>query len=440
MTGFLHNPTVETRDPAEQAARDVARYPEQVRYLLAKSAFYRIKLAEAGISGAAGVGGLDNIANLPFTEKDELRKSQADHPPLGSHAAASWDEIVRVYSTSGTSGDPCYIAITPADLDVWTEISARSYAACGIHRGHRVVHNYGAGPFVAAAATDMLTRNRITHIPVGTGNTERYVAGIRKMGATAIMGTPSFAMYLIDWLEERNIQARSLGIQRMAVAGEPGGGDPVIRSRIEAAFGCKANEAMGIGDVSITLWGECQDQGGMHFSGRDFVHVELIDPDSGEAIPFEDGAEGELVYTALRREAMPLLRFRSRDHVAVNARPCTCGRTSIRVRCIGRTDDMLIVRGVNLFPSALRAVVNRFAPDVGEAVMIRPKARGVKQEPPLPVFVELASGAEPRPDLADRIGAAIRNELIVSADVTLVPHQSLPRSEYKSRLVDFGEA
>ena len=440
MTGFLHNPAVETRDPAEQAARDVTRYPEQIGYLLAKSAFYRTKLAEAGISGAAEVGGLDNIANLPFTEKDELRKSQAEHPPLGSHAAASWDDIVRVYSTSGTSGDPCYIAITPADLDVWTEISARSYAACGIHRGHRVVHNYGAGPFVAAAATDMLTRNRITHIPVGTGNTERYVAGIRKMGATAIMGTPSFAMYLIDWLEERNIQARSLGIQRMAVAGEPGGGDPVIRSRIEAAFGCTANEAMGIGDVSITLWGECQDQGGMHFSGRDFVHVELIDPDSGEAIPFEDGAEGELVYTALRREAMPLLRFRSRDHVAVNARPCTCGRTSIRVRCIGRTDDMLIVRGVNLFPSALRAVVNRFAPDVGEAIMIRPKARGVKQEPPLPVFVELASGVELAPDLADRIGAAIRSELIVAADVTLVPHQSLPRSEYKSRLVDFGAA
>ena len=436
----MHNPAVETRDPAEQALQDAARYPEQIGYLLARSDFYRAKLAEAGITRVADAGGLDNIANLPFTEKDELRRSQADHPPLGSHVAASWDEIVRVYSTSGTSGDPCYIAITPADLDVWTEISARSYAACGIHRGRRVVHNYGAGPFVAAAATDMLTRNRIAHIPVGTGNTERYVAGIRKMGATAIMGTPSFALYLIDWLEERGIAPRSLGIERMAVAGEPGGGDPVIRNRIEAAFGCTANEAMGIGDVSITLWGECADQGGMHFSGRDFVYVELIDPKSGAALPFEDGAEGELVYTALRREAMPLLRFRSRDHVAVNARPCACGRTSVRVRCIGRTDDMLIVRGVNLFPSALRAVVNRFAPHVGEVVMIRPEKRGVMQEPPLPVSIELAAGADPPPDLAERIRAAIRNDLIVATDIRLVPHRSLPRSEYKSRLVDFGDA
>ncbi len=440
MTGYLHNPAVETRDPAEQALRDAARYPEQIGYLLDKSEFYRAKLAEAGIFSVEDAGSLDKIASLPFTEKDELRKSQADHPPLGSHAAASWDDIVRVYSTSGTSGDPCYIAITPADLDVWTEISARSYAACGIHRGHRVVHNYGAGPFVAAAATDMLTRNRIAHIPVGTGNTERYVAGIRKMGATAIMGTPSFALYLIDWLEERSIPPRSLGIERMAVAGEPGGGDPVIRNRIETAFGCRASEAMGIGDVSITLWGECEDQGGMHFSGRDFVHVGLIDPESGAARPFEDGAEGELVYTALRREAMPLLRFRSRDHVAVNARPCPCGRTSVRVRCIGRTDDMLIVRGVNLFPSALREVVNRFAPYVGEVVMIRPKKPGVMQKPPLPVTVELAAGAVPPPGLADRIRAAIRSELIVATDIELVPHRSLPRSEYKSRLVDFGTA
>lgn len=440
MTGYLHNPEVETRDPAEQAARDAARYPEQIGYLLDKSDFYRAKLAEAGISSAADAGGLEDIANLPFTEKDELRRSQADHPPLGSHVAASWDEIVRVYSTSGTSGDPCYIAVTPADLDVWTEISARSYAACGIHRGRRVVHNYGAGPFVAAAVTDMLTRNRIAHIPVGTGNTERYVAGIRNMGATAIMATPSFALYLIDWLEERSIAPRSLGIERMAVAGEPGGGDPVIRGRIETAFGCTANEAMGIGDVSITLWGECEDQGGMHFSGRGFVHVELIEPGSGAALSFEDGAEGELVYTALRREAMPLLRFRSRDHVTVNARPCACGRTGVRVRCIGRTDDMLIVRGVNLFPSALRAVVNRFAPHVGEVLMIRPKKPGVMQEPPLPVAVELAAGAAPPADLAERIRAAIRNELIVATEIALVPHGSLPRSEYKSKLVDFGGA
>ncbi|MEQ8700505.1 MAG: phenylacetate--CoA ligase family protein, partial [Bauldia litoralis] len=351
-----------------------------------------------------------------------------------------WDEIVRIYSTSGTSGDPCFIAVTPHDLGVWTEISARSYAACGIRHGRRVVHNYSAGPFVAGAVTDTLTRAGVTHIPVGTGNTERYVNAIRKMSADALLATPSFALYLVDWLEARDIDPATLGIARMALAGEPGGGDPVIRGRIERSFACRTNEAMGIGDVSVSLWGECDEQAGMHFSGRDFVHVELIDPETGSALPFEDGAQGELVYTALRREAMPLLRFRSRDHVTVNARPCSCGRTTIRVRCIGRTDDMLIVRGVNLFPTALRAIVNRFAPHVGEVIQIRPTARGVKQEPPLPVHVELAPGIDPPAGLAERIEAAIRSDLIVATRVTLVAHNSLPRSEYKSKLVDYSDA
>lgn len=439
ITG-LHNPAVETREPAAQRDRDAARYPEQIAYLFDRSGFYRDKLGAAGFADAASVGGLGDIAGLPFTEKDELRQSQADHPPLGSHAAADWDEIIRIYSTSGTSGDPCFIAITPHDLGVWTEISARSYAACGVRHGRRVVHNYGAGPFVAGAVTDTLTRAGVTHIPVGTGNTERFVNAIRKMSADALLATPSFALYLVDWLEARAIDPATLGIARMALAGEPGGGDPVIRGRIERAFACKTNEAMGIGDVSVSLWGECDEQAGMHFSGRDFVHVELIDPETGAALAFEDGAQGELVYTALRRQAMPLLRFRSRDHVTVNAKPCSCGRTSARVRCIGRTDDMLIVRGVNLFPTALRAIVNRFAPHVGEVIQIRPAARGVKQEPPLPVHVELAPGIEPPDDLAERIEAAIRSELIVATKVTLVAHNALPRSEYKSKLVDYTDA
>ena len=439
ITG-LHNPEVEMRDPAAQRDRDAARYPQQIAYLFERSGFYRDKLGAAGFEDAASVGGLDAIGALPFTEKDELRQSQADHPPLGSHAAAGWDEIVRIYSTSGTSGDPCFIAITPHDLGVWTEISARSYAACGVRHGRRVVHNYGAGPFVAGAVTDTLTRAGVTHIPVGTGNTERFVNAIRKVSADALLATPSFALYLVDWLESRGIDPATLGIARMALAGEPGGGDPVIRGRIQRAFACKTNEAMGIGDVSVSLWGECDAQAGMHFSGRDFVHVELIDPETGAALAFEDGAQGELVYTALRREAMPLLRFRSRDHVTVNAKPCSCGRTSVRVRCIGRTDDMLIVRGVNLFPTALRAIVNRFAPHVGEVIQIRPVARGVKQEPPLPVQVELAPGIEPPGDLAERIEAAIRSELIVATRVVLVAHNSLPRSEYKSKLVDYGDA
>ena len=146
----------------------------------------------------------------------------------------------------------------------------------------------------------------------------------------------------------------------MLVAGEPGGGEPAFRAQLEAGWGARVTEAMGIGDIGISLWGECEEQDGMHFCARGFVHPELIDPGTGAALPLEHGATGELVLTHLRHRGAPLLRFRTRDHVEVRMTPCACGRTGPRVRCIGRTDDMLIVRGVNVFPSAVREVVHGF--------------------------------------------------------------------------------
>jgi phenylacetate-CoA ligase len=198
---------------------------------------------------------------------------------------------------------------------------------------------------------------------------------------------------------------------------------------------------MGIGDIGASLWGECVHQHGMHLGGRGFVHFELIDPDTGAAIPVTDGARGELVLTHLAHRAAPLLRFRTRDHVVIWTEPCACGRTAPRVRCIGRTDDMLIFRGVNVFPSAVREVVNRFAPAVSGVISIRPGVKGVKQSPPMRVVVELNEGAgTPPSDLKDRIEKDIRATLVVTAAVDLVPHATLPRSEYKSKLVDYSEA
>jgi phenylacetate-CoA ligase len=186
----------------------------------------------------------------------------------------------------------------------------------------------------------------------------------------------------------------------------------------------------------VSLFGECEEQDGMHLGARGFVHVELIDPEIGVALELEDGAAGELVLTHLRQRAAPLLRFRTRDHVEVRTSPCPCGRTGPRLRCVGRTDDMLIVRGVNLFPSAVREVVSAFGPEVSGHVLIRPEAPGVKQQPPLPVSVELARGAANDAALAEAIRERLRNVLVVDTRVDLVPWGSLQRSEYKSRLLD----
>jgi phenylacetate-CoA ligase len=417
-----------------------ARYRAQIARLFERSPFYRTKLRAAGFDSAGAAGGLARIAALPLTEKDELRRSQAEQPPLGTHAAIEAGEAARIYSTSGTSGVPCYIPLTRNDLGDWKEIARRSYARNGARNGERMLTTYNAGPFVAGAALDAFDALGVTHIPVGTGNTERLVTALRMLKPQALVCTPSYAMHIAEWAAGKGWAVKEAGLERVIVAGEPGGGEASFRGALQERYGAKVYEVMGIGDIAASLWGECPEQAGMHFSGGGIVHVELIDPESGKPLPMTDGATGELVYTHLRREAAPLLRFRSRDHVVVGSSRCACGRDSLRVRCIGRTDDMLIVRGVNVFPSAVRDVIGRFRPRVTGAVQLRPKGRGVKQEPPLPVVVELAEGQGPEAGLAEMITSEIRAALLFTPEIRLVAARALPRSEYKSKLVDYSDA
>jgi phenylacetate-CoA ligase len=429
-------PEIETRPWEEQVAEDDAPYRAQLAYLLERSAFYREKLGAAGVDDPAAAGGLDAIGRLPLTEKQELRASVTADNPVGAHLCVERGEIARIYSTSGTTGTPSYIPLTAEDVDNWITGSARSYAASGIEPGQRIVSTYNAGPFAAGAALASFERIGLCHIPVGTGNTERLVRAIELLQPEAAVLTPSYAAHLLEWAAARDVDLRASSVRRILVAGEPGGGEPAFRAALEDGWGARVTEAMGIGDIGVSLWGECEEQDGMHLGARGFVHPELIDPETAAPVPIEDGARGELVLTHLRHRAAPLLRFRTRDHVVVRTARCRCGRTGPRVRCIGRTDDMLIVRGVNVFPSAVREVVAGFAPDVSGHILVRPQAPGVKQDPPLPVSVELARGARADPGLAESIRERLRNTLVVQARVDLVPWGSLQRSEYKSKLVE----
>jgi phenylacetate-CoA ligase len=346
--------------------------------------------------------------------------------------------VVRIYCTSGTTGTPSYIPLTRNDLACQIEISCRSYGASGVRAGQWLVSTYGAGPFVAGLTLDAFQALGLCHVPVGSGNTERLLAAIELLKPDAVALTPSYALHLAERAAERGVDLAASSVARLLVAGEPGGGEPDLRARLEAAWGAKVTEALGIGDIAVSLWGECEAQSGMHFSGGGFVHFELVDPATGAPVPLADGAEGELVYTHLRREAAPLFRFRSRDHARLRVGPCECGRAGPRVRCIGRTDDVLIVRGVNVFPTAVREVAGEFAEASG-VIAIRPRQRGV-QQPVLSVTVELAEGCAATRELAQAIAARLRAVLVVAAEVTLVPWGSLPRSDYKSKLVDWSGA
>jgi phenylacetate-CoA ligase len=429
-------PEVESRPWEEQLALDDASYRTQLGYLFERSAFYRDKLGAAGLAGPGDAGALADLSALPLTEKAELKATVTADNPIGSHLCADRSEIVRIYSTSGTTGTPSYIPLTAGDLDDWVTGSARSYAASGVSAGQRVVSTYNAGPFVAGAALASFDRLGVCHIPVGTGNTERLLRAIELLEPEAAVLTPSYAANLVEAAEARGIDLRGSSVERVLVAGEPGGGEAAFRARLEEGWDARVTEAMGIGDIGISLWGECEEQDGMHLGARGFVHPELIDPESGAGLPLEDGAAGELVLTHLRHRAAPLLRFRTRDHVEIKMGACACGRTGPRVRCVGRTDDMVIVRGVNVFPSAVREVVGGFVPRVSGHVRVRPGAAGVKQEPPLPVVVELSEGGELDAVLAEEIRERLRAVLVVQTRVELVPWGTLARSEYKARLVE----
>ena len=433
-------PEIETRAWGERHQADDADYRRQVARLLARSRFYRDKLGAVGIRTPDDAGGLADIDRLPFTEKDELRATRSAADPIGTHLAVDIGDLARIFSTSGTTGAPSYVPLTADDLAAWIRISCRSYSASGVRRGHRIVTTYGAGPFVAGVTLDAFNALGLTHIPVGAGNTDRLLAAVELLRADTLALTPSYALHIAEKAAERGVDLAGSSVKRLLVAGEPGGGEPALRARLEEAWGADVTEAMGIGDIAVSLWGECSEKNGMHFSGHGFVHVELIDPETGDAVAMTDGAEGELVYTHLRHQAAPLLRFRSRDHVVVHVDACACGRTAPRVRCIGRTDDMLIVRGVNLFPTALREVVNQFQPAVSGVISVRPARKGPRQDPPLKILVELGESVGATTDLSDRIRSRIRDTLVAATEIALVPHGDLPRSSYKSHLVDWSEA
>jgi phenylacetate-CoA ligase len=248
-------PEVEARPWAEQLAIDDASYRTQIAYLFDRSAFYREKLAEAGFASARAAGGLADIARLPLTEKRELRATCTPDDPIGAHLCATLSEIVRIYSTSGTTGTPSYVPLTASDLDNWVTASARSYAASGVTAGQRIVSTYNAGPFVAGAALAAFDRIGLCHIPVGTGNTERLIRAVDLLRPEAVVFTPSYAAHLIEWAAERDVDLAGSSVERVLVAGEPGGGEPAFRAKLEEGWGARVTEAMGIGDIGVALAG-----------------------------------------------------------------------------------------------------------------------------------------------------------------------------------------
>jgi phenylacetate-CoA ligase len=407
----------------------------QVRYMYNKSPMYREKLDQAGLQ-PDDIQTVEDLRKLPFTEKHEIRKSQENKTDFGKHQCADSIDVVRVHSSSGTTGKPTYVGVTDHDKEVWTDIVARVYYTAGIRRHHKVLFGMGLTFFVGGLPLkDGIEKLGATFIPIGTGASERLVNTAQHLRPEVLLCTPSYANYLADYVRSLGMDPKDLGFKMIGVGGEPGGGLPEVRAKIEKDWGVRVFEAMGNADMAPVLFSECPEGEGMHFVASDYVISELIDPETGEVKPMIDGAEGELVYTAIDRECVPLLRFRTRDLIKVWTEPCACGRSSFRIRCIGRTDDMLIIRGVNVFPSAVKDVISGFIPRTTGEMQIILEEEGPAVEPPLHIKVEYGYDVmeEELSELKADLEKVIRDKLIFRANIEWVAPETLPRYEMKTK-------
>jgi phenylacetate-CoA ligase len=417
---------------AEQSRADAeSLFAMQLARVYEGSPFLRRKFDNAGLSVGA-ISGLSDLPKIPFTTKDELRAAQEQAPPYGDYLVADPSEVKRVYQTSGTTGRASLLALTAHDVRMMTAVGSRSYRAMGVHPHHRVLVTAGAGPFIAGQVYMVLENLGCGVVPVGPGNADKVVSAMRRGLVDSVILTTSFALYLIDRFNAEGSDLASLGLVNVLVGGEPGAGMPELRRQMEHAFGVPVRELMGIGDVCGALYAECQFGGGMHFNGQGYVYPELID-EQGQVIPFEPGASGELVYTALVRDAMPLIRFRSRDFVEITAASCDCGRTGFKMRVVGRVDDMFVVRGVNVYPSAVQSILAEFRPKLTGRCRIILPASGNMVVPPVPIEAEVPEGAGVDPEQARQLEAELRDRLTFRSQVTLVPAGEFGAADYKTR-------
>ena len=409
---------------------------DQIQYVYQHSSYYRDKYDRAGIDPSA-IDSHAALARLPFTEKSDIAQAQMQGALFGPNQCASFEDIIRLTCTGGSTGEPTRLGWTQNDIDVYNEMGARALWTMGCRPHDLVISclNYSmyAGGIMDHGAFETLGAGIL---PYSIGNSERLLEMLarfpeREQGYSLFM-TPSYAVRLADIADQLGIDLHDLNIRRGYFSGEAGLQVPGYRDKIEQAWGMRAMDMYGTAELGVQS-GECEHRNGHHFCGAGLVAAELINPDSGEVMPFENEAMGELVYTSLRREACPLIRLRSHDIVRIYTEPCTCGRSSFRLHTLGRSDDMFIVKGVNIFPLGIQEALLTHRPDISAEFFVE-----LTQEPPIDyrprICVEVSDGVEPNryASLARDIETTLQRRCNFSAAVELSARGSIA-SEHKTR-------
>lgn len=424
---MIWNPDAETAGRPDLARLQDARLREVVSRVHARVPFYRERLDSAGL-GPGRIRGTGDLPAIPFTTKDDLRRLY----PFGLFACPR-EDVVELHCSSGTTGYPTAVGYTRGDIELWGEVMARSLASSGVRPGDLIQNAYGYGLFTGGLGFHYgAHRLGATVLPTSSGHTARQVRLLREFGTTVLCCTPSYALHLAEAVEESG--GGTLALRCGTFGAEPWCEE--TRQEIERRLGLRASDFYGLSEIiGPGVAAECEARAGLHVQ-EDHFYPEIVDPATGALLP--PGQKGELVLTTLTREATPLLRYRTGDITSLDPSPCPCGRTLVRMaRVSGRIDDMLIIRGVNVFPSEVETVLMRIPELAPQYMLVVDRHRALDV---LEVQVEMREDSmaeDAARGLTERAARALRSELGLTAEVTVLPPRTLPRSEGKAiRVLD----
>ena len=430
---MIWNPNKECMRPAELRELQGQRLHKVVAYVYHNVPFYRNKMQEMDIS-PDDIKSIDDIVKLPFTTKQDLR----DNYPFGLQAAPQ-SEIVRIHASTGTTGNPTIVGYTRKDIGIWSECMTRCLSAYGVGRDDIFSVAYGYGLFTGGLGAHYGVENLGgTVIPTSTGNTEKHVRLLRDLGVTGIACTPSYALHLAETMEKLGIKTSELKLKVGAFGAEPWTEN--MRREIESRLGLKAYNLYGLSEVmgpSVSY--ECEAQDGSHIN-EDHFYPEIIDPVTCERLPL--GQPGELVFTTLTKEGMPVLRYRTRDLSRLIPGECSCGRTFVRMdRITGRSDDMLIIRGINVFPSQVESVLLTIPECAPRYKLVVERAGNldtltVQVEVRPEYFAQGFDTLSPFTDLEKLVAAKLKSVLSIAAKVQIKTPGTIARSEGKTQFVE----
>jgi phenylacetate-CoA ligase len=399
------------------------------KHAYANQALFRERLDARGVS-PDDIKSLDDIRKLPFTQKTDLR----DTYPYGLFAVPM-NEVVRLHASSGTTGKPIVVAYTAEDIDVWKEAMVRTFACAGLHSGDIIQNAYGYGLFTGGLGAHYGAEALgATVIPISGGNSERQIMVMRDFGSTAICSTPSYFLHLIEYAEEMGINWDDIPLRAGIFGAEPWSDE--MRQYIEGKTGIKAYDIYGLSEIiGPGVGAACEAQQGLHIFEDHFM-IEIVDPVTDEPMP--DGEEGELIITTLSKKAMPVMRYRTHDITSVIAEPCSCGRSIRRINRIARrSDDMFIIRGVNVFPSQVEAALLKIDATLPHYQIVLSRHGGMDQmEVQVEVTAELFSDSVRELEMVHRqLSDAIAHVLGIRVKLTLVEPHTIARSQGKAKRV-----